>query len=61
MVKASGTGLTPTADGGTDIRWSATWQPKYPGTGPLLRLSIRMIYRSFSAGLARKASETASV
>lgn len=50
--------LTPAADGGTDIRWSATWQSKYPGTGPLMRLSIRMIYKSFSAGLARKAEET---
>jgi hypothetical protein len=51
--------LTPGASGGTDIRWSATWQPMYPGTGPLLRLSIRMIYKMFSAGLARKAAEDA--
>src|SRR5581483_9804397 len=49
--------LVPGVDGGTDIRWSAIWRPKYPVTGPLLRLSIRMIYRMFSSGLARKAAE----
>jgi uncharacterized protein YndB with AHSA1/START domain len=49
--------LTPTPDGGTDIRWSATWVPRYPGTGALLRWSIGFIYRRFSAGLARKAAE----
>jgi hypothetical protein len=52
--------LTPSPGGGTDIRWSATWQPKYPGSGPLLRLSIKLIYRMFSSGLARKAEEGAS-
>jgi hypothetical protein len=49
--------LIPAAGGGTDIRWSATWQLKVPGTGLPLRLAIRMIYKSFSAGLARKAAE----
>lgn len=49
--------LTPAPDGGTDIRWSATWRPRYVGTGLLLRLAIGKVYRDFTAGLAKKAAE----
>ena len=49
--------LTPTPDGGTDIKWAATWEPTIPGTGLLLRLAIKQVYRMFTAGLARKAAE----
>ena len=32
--------LTATADGGTDIRWVSSCNPKLPGTGPALKLAL---------------------
>ena len=32
--------LTATADGGTDIRWASSCNPKLPGTGPALKLAL---------------------
>jgi len=47
--------LAPRRDGGTDITWSASFEPVLPGTGPLLHLVLRGIVRGFAARLARAA------
>ena len=47
--------LTPRPDGGTDVLWSATFEPVVPGTGPLLRWFLRATVRSFATRLARTA------
>lgn len=43
--------LSP-ADGGTAIAWRATFEPKIPGTGALLKLQLRTIVASFAKRLA---------
>jgi hypothetical protein len=49
-----------TADGdGTRITWSATFAPKYRGTGWLLTPFLRLILRDFTRRLARHAARTA--
>lgn len=47
--------LSP-ADAGTAIAWRATFEPKVPGTGPLLRLYLRTLVASFAKRLAAHAS-----
>src|ERR1043166_7121475 len=42
-------------DGGTHIRWSATFTPLLPGTGPLLRVYLRAIVGGFARRLATPA------
>jgi len=49
--------LTPTPNGGTDIRWSGAWSTALPGTGPLTQFILTRLYRQFSHGLARAAEQ----
>ncbi|HEY0638276.1 MAG TPA: SRPBCC family protein [Pseudonocardiaceae bacterium] len=44
--------------GGTAIEWRATFRPRVPGTGPLLRLAVRRLLRGCADGLARHAART---
>jgi hypothetical protein len=47
--------LVPTAGGGTRIVWQASFSPKLPGTGRLLRAGLHGIVASFARNLARAA------
>ena len=47
--------LVPTTDGGTRIVWQASFTPKVPGTGRLLRVALRGIVAGFARNLARAA------
>ena len=48
--------LAPRTDGGTDITWSASFEPVVPGTGPVLHLVLRGIVRGFAKRVARAAA-----
>ena len=48
--------LTPD-DGGTLINWSATFDPKIPGTGRLLVLVLKRMIRQFAGGVAGHAEQ----
>jgi hypothetical protein len=48
--------LTPTADGGTEIRWVSTFEPKVPGTGGLLRRGLAKFVGQVADGLAEHAA-----
>lgn len=48
--------LAPRPDGGTDITWSASFEPVVPGTGPLLLIALRAIVRGFAKRVARAAA-----
>lgn len=45
--------LSARADGGTDVRWHTTFDPKLPGTGWLYRRGLERTTRQFVAGLTR--------
>lgn len=47
--------LHPSADGGTQIAWTATFTPKVRGTGSLLRVVLGAIVRGFASNLAEAA------
>jgi hypothetical protein len=47
--------LVPTTGGGTRIVWQASFSPKLPGTGRLLRAGLHRIVASFARNLARAA------
>ncbi|MEV5411935.1 SRPBCC family protein [Thermopolyspora sp. NPDC052614] len=47
--------LSRTVDGGTDIRWRATFRPKTPGTGWFWRLVLTNFMRRCAQGLAAHA------
>jgi uncharacterized protein YndB with AHSA1/START domain len=47
--------LERTAEGGTDITWSSTFEPIVPGTGRLLRWFLRLVVGSFARNLAKRA------
>lgn len=47
--------LVPTTDGGTRIVWQASFAPRVPGTGALLRVGLRRLVGSFATNLARAA------
>lgn len=47
--------LVPTTDGGTQIVWQASFAPRLPGTGRLLRAGLRRLVASFATNLARAA------
>ena len=44
------------AEAGTRIRWQASFRPKVPGTGPLLRRALERFLRSCAEGLAARAA-----
>jgi len=50
--------LTPLA-GGTEIRWATSFEPKYPGTGRLLRRGLDGFLGKCAQGLAARATELA--
>jgi hypothetical protein len=50
--------LTPVA-GGTEIRWATSFEPKYPGTGGLLRRGLGGFIGRCTEGLAARATELA--
>jgi uncharacterized protein YndB with AHSA1/START domain len=47
--------LEPTADGGTDITWASSFEPRVRGTGWLLRWFLAAVVRSFARNLAKRA------
>ncbi len=49
--------LVPTTDGGTRIVWQASFVPRVPGTGPLLRAGLSRLVASFARNLAKAAAE----
>ena len=49
--------FTPTADGGTHLRWTGSFTEPVRGSGPLLAAGLRATIRVFSAKLV-KAAET---
>jgi uncharacterized protein YndB with AHSA1/START domain len=50
--------LTSTA-GGTEIRWVSSFDPKFPGTGALLRRGLDGFIGAMTDGLADRATEIA--
>lgn len=50
--------LVPAAQGGTDIRWSATFRGRIPGTVWLFGLLTRRFLDGMARGLARHAAAT---
>jgi hypothetical protein len=50
--------LEPVA-GGTQIRWAVAFDPKFPGTGPLVRRALDGFVAKLADGLARHAAEVA--
>jgi uncharacterized protein YndB with AHSA1/START domain len=47
--------LAPTPEGGTRILWQASFEPRLPGTGPMLRWGLRRLVASFARNLAAAA------
>jgi hypothetical protein len=47
--------LTPTGDGGTRIVWYESFEPTWPGTGPLLRWFLARFVQRCADGLAAAA------
>ena len=47
--------LVPMTDGGTRIVWQASFAPKVPGTGRVLRWLLSRIVTGFAHNLARAA------
>jgi hypothetical protein len=50
--------LEPVAEG-TRITWTVAFDPKFPGTGPVVRRGIDRFIAKFVDGLARRAAEVA--
>lgn len=48
--------LVPTDNGGTHIAWRASFTPKLPGTGPVLRWFLHRVVASFARNLAAAAN-----
>jgi hypothetical protein len=47
--------LVATTEGGTRIVWQASFEPRVPGTGTLLRVALQQLVSSFARNLARAA------
>lgn len=47
--------LTPNASGGTDIRWSGSFNEKIRGTGPAMRAAMGGAVKFFAAALVKAA------
>jgi hypothetical protein len=50
--------LEPVA-GGTRIRWAVAFDPRFPGTGPLVRRALDGFVAKLAEGLARHAADVA--
>jgi hypothetical protein len=50
--------LTPVA-GGTEIRWTTSFEPRYPATGALVRRGLSRFIAACADGLAERATELA--
>ena len=50
--------LEPVAEG-TRIRWTVAFDPKFPGTGPIVRRALDGFVAKLTDGLARHAAEVA--
>ena len=50
--------LTPVA-GGTEIRWVSSFDPKFPGTGRMLRRGLDGFIKALTDGLAEHAATVA--
>jgi hypothetical protein len=48
------------ADGGTAVTWVAEFDPRYPGTGALVRRGLRGFIAKLTEGLAARASADAA-
>jgi uncharacterized protein YndB with AHSA1/START domain len=51
--------LTP-VEGGTEIRWVSSFEPRLPGTGPLLRRALDGFIEALTRGLAEHAAGIAA-
>lgn len=51
--------LEPAANGGTEIRWSASFVPKVPGTGRLYRKALTGALGKYASALAAASSSSA--
>ncbi|MET8846533.1 SRPBCC family protein [Amycolatopsis sp. NPDC004625] len=47
--------FTPTASGGTDLRWTGSFTEPVRGSGPVLAATLRAVIRLFSAKLVKAA------
>lgn len=47
--------FTPTASGGTELRWAGTFTEKIPGTGPVLQPLLRLVISYLSGKLVAAA------
>ncbi|MCW2889641.1 MAG: hypothetical protein QOE54_6899 [Streptosporangiaceae bacterium] len=45
--------FAPGTGGGTALRWQGRFEPKIPGTGPLIRLFLTRMLGGFARGVAR--------
>jgi hypothetical protein len=52
--------FTPTAAGGTDIRWTGSFTEGVPGTGPLMRAAMGGAVRFFAGRLVKAAERESS-
>jgi hypothetical protein len=52
--------LDPLPDGGTEIRWVSEFDPKIPGTGPLVRRALDGFISKVVNGLAERATADAA-
>jgi uncharacterized protein YndB with AHSA1/START domain len=48
--------LSPAADGGSEIRWHSTFEGKFPGSGRLVRRTLRKFIADTVEALARAAN-----
>jgi hypothetical protein len=48
------------ADGGTSIRWATSFEPKYPGTGWILKRGLSRFIAQMTDGLAQGAAKRAA-
>lgn len=52
--------LAPDGRGGTEVTWSASFQPRLPGTGRLLRVLLRAVVAGFARRLVRAATRASA-
>jgi hypothetical protein len=52
--------FTPTADGGTDLRWTGSFTEGIPGTGPVMLAVLRGAVKFFAARMVKVAERETS-